>query len=821
MGRLGLMVAVSWLWAGAAQAVPPYPECTVESGDGLCYATELNEPAPAHPRDHHLGMDHWEAAPNIPWTRPLTTSDARAALAKSAALKAKHKPTDALLQLRIVESVFPKLADRLAETRGELLLQLGRPEAACKAYLRAAKSLDRNVVARARVGYVRCGLAMNARDAEARLARLLSRYPALPEQHDLRLQLAQQLEAKGRLPRAIGLFRRIDLESPASQAAKSARAALAAMKARGVRARPLTPLELTDRAGRLVRSGPFTAARQAVKTLLEKPRFPTQERARLHLMAARLARVEGRFDNAIASVKKARALGLAGPAGTRLLPPKSATLVGEAREQAIRTGERAVRKITERKPIRRLPNRKLRPVLNTALKYGLRNTASAALTAMARRTHINAKVKFESALNSIGIADDTSIVEILGRVLSVRRYRVAARYHYGRALERTGHSIEAEAAYRKVLQLDQSATPYYSLWANQRLWTIQHPSTQACLPDKRQVASDAKSSCETGPMQSVRQPAPKKLPPQKSASTSGRPGGPDPLLRAQVSKLLAPLIQRHGDAYPWFERAAMLVQLDRYPEAADELNEAYLALRDAQGSMRFRSGVEAVYSREAPSRRKPSWPIRRARLALGKEARAQLSKLSELLGDDGIALRFAGRSPNERPRAYAREVAAAAARYQVDPDLLFAVMRVESIYNRRIISHVGAIGLTQIMPRTGRLIADSLHVADFEVTDLLDPQTNLNFSAWYLASLIQRFEGHIPLAIASYNGGPHNVRLWLRRSPQSMPLDAFLEHIPFKETHRYVRRVLTHYAAYRSKRDLPMPHLSTRLPIAKPDILAF
>jgi soluble lytic murein transglycosylase len=174
-----------------------------------------------------------------------------------------------------------------------------------------------------------------------------------------------------------------------------------------------------------------------------------------------------------------------------------------------------------------------------------------------------------------------------------------------------------------------------------------------------------------------------------------------------------------------------------------------------------------------------------------------------------------------RPRAYESDVEAAALKYGVDPNLLFAVMRVESVYHRQIVSHAGAIGLMQIMPRTGRLISRELGVEDFDTIDLLNPRTNLEFAAWYLSSLIKRFDGRLPLAIASYNGGPHNVRVWMSGYPPTMPLDAFLERIPFEETHRYVRRVLTHYAAYRAQQNLPMAKLSVELPKIERDEVAF
>jgi soluble lytic murein transglycosylase len=166
-------------------------------------------------------------------------------------------------------------------------------------------------------------------------------------------------------------------------------------------------------------------------------------------------------------------------------------------------------------------------------------------------------------------------------------------------------------------------------------------------------------------------------------------------------------------------------------------------------------------------------------------------------------------------------VAVVARKYKLDPDLLFAVMRVESVYQRRIISHAGAIGLMQIMPRTGRLIADKLGLRDSTAADLLDPRFNLELSGWYLSSLLQRMDGRLPLAIASYNGGPHNVRRWIDEFGDHIPLDAFLERIPFRETKRYVRRVLGYYAEYKAARGTSIDLMSLSLPQDQPSGVAF
>ncbi|MCZ6806015.1 MAG: lytic transglycosylase domain-containing protein [Deltaproteobacteria bacterium] len=148
-------------------------------------------------------------------------------------------------------------------------------------------------------------------------------------------------------------------------------------------------------------------------------------------------------------------------------------------------------------------------------------------------------------------------------------------------------------------------------------------------------------------------------------------------------------------------------------------------------------------------------------------------------------------------------------------------MRVESAYHKHIVSYAGAVGLMQIMPRTGQLIAHALGHEDFSPADLLDPQTNLEFAAWYLTSLIHRFDGRLPLAIAAYNAGPHNVRRWMQECAEGASVDVLLERIPFTQTHRYVRRVLVHYEAYREQQELPAPRLSVQLPAQRVDPLSF
>ncbi len=142
------------------------------------------------------------------------------------------------------------------------------------------------------------------------------------------------------------------------------------------------------------------------------------------------------------------------------------------------------------------------------------------------------------------------------------------------------------------------------------------------------------------------------------------------------------------------------------------------------------------------------------------------------------------------PRPYDADVRAAAQRVDLPPELIYAIIRQESLYRADAASRAGALGLMQLLPATAARAARKFDLPVPTRASLLLPAVNIPVGSAELRSLIDRAAGQVPLATAGYNAGPAAARRWLPASP--MATDVWVENIPFNETRAYVQRVAWH-----------------------------
>jgi soluble lytic murein transglycosylase len=156
----------------------------------------------------------------------------------------------------------------------------------------------------------------------------------------------------------------------------------------------------------------------------------------------------------------------------------------------------------------------------------------------------------------------------------------------------------------------------------------------------------------------------------------------------------------------------------------------------------------------------------------------------------------------------------------LDPAWVYGLIRQESRFLMDARSSVGASGLMQVMPATGRWIARKLGVSDFRVEQLSEMDTSLRFGTFYLKSVLDDLDGSAVLASAAYNAGPNRPRQWRVNLPTTVEGAIFAEIVPFSETRDYVKKVLsnaTYYAALFSGKP---QSLKARLGTVSPRALA-
>ena len=148
------------------------------------------------------------------------------------------------------------------------------------------------------------------------------------------------------------------------------------------------------------------------------------------------------------------------------------------------------------------------------------------------------------------------------------------------------------------------------------------------------------------------------------------------------------------------------------------------------------------------------------------------------------------------PFPYRQLVTSRARELDLDPYLLAGLIRQESAFVPEIVSPAGAIGLTQVMPATGRQLAGAVGPRDFRTEMLETAELNVHLGTRFLSELFSRYDGNIPLILSAYNAGPTRANRW-RRLPEATDPHRFTERIPFAETRGYVKNVTRNRALYR------------------------
>lgn len=133
-------------------------------------------------------------------------------------------------------------------------------------------------------------------------------------------------------------------------------------------------------------------------------------------------------------------------------------------------------------------------------------------------------------------------------------------------------------------------------------------------------------------------------------------------------------------------------------------------------------------------------------------------------------------------------------------ELVLAVIRQESEFDEDATSYVGARGLMQLMPYTAKLVAKQAKLP-YSKNKIKNPDYNIKLGSYYLAGLLEAYEGSYPFALAAYNAGPKRVKYWkkINGNPQKGDINYvdWIELIKFKETRNYVQRVLENVNVYK------------------------
>jgi hypothetical protein len=145
------------------------------------------------------------------------------------------------------------------------------------------------------------------------------------------------------------------------------------------------------------------------------------------------------------------------------------------------------------------------------------------------------------------------------------------------------------------------------------------------------------------------------------------------------------------------------------------------------------------------------------------------------------------------PRPYRDIVKKYEKEFNISEDSIYALMRQESMFREDAISRSGALGLMQIMPKTGQWLTSKLKIQEY---DLLHPEISIKLGAKFFSDLIRSYENDFRWASIAYNGGPGNLKKWKKKYYHG-DFNYFLEILPVQESRNYCRKTYQNYLHYK------------------------
>jgi soluble lytic murein transglycosylase len=148
------------------------------------------------------------------------------------------------------------------------------------------------------------------------------------------------------------------------------------------------------------------------------------------------------------------------------------------------------------------------------------------------------------------------------------------------------------------------------------------------------------------------------------------------------------------------------------------------------------------------------------------------------------------------PKAYWSDLKRSSAANGLDPYLVASLIRQESEFNPNAVSRANAVGLMQLLPKTGKLVAKEVKMKRYNASQLYTPAINMQLGTRYFRGMVDKFGGSFEYALAAYNAGSDRVDDWLGQGKYRDPQE-FVESIPFTETREYVQAILRNASVYK------------------------